>query len=146
MRSKLCRSHNHFTAKQQDEIAAQANLRSKLCRSHNHFTAKQQDEIAAQANLRSKLCRSHNHFTAKQQDEIAAQANLRSKLCRSHNPAQKYRNTRLRCRLLIRHQYSNVMPANAGIQWRANRANIYYRWIPGQARNDEADTVYMPDQ
>jgi hypothetical protein len=49
--------------------------------------------------------------------------------------------------LLIRHQYSsNVMPAKAGIQWRAKRADVCYCWIPGQARNDETDTVYVPDQ
>jgi hypothetical protein len=34
----------------------------------------------------------------------------------------------------------------AGIQWRAKRADVCYRWIPGQARNDGTDTVYMPDQ
>ena len=36
--------------------------------------------------------------------------------------------------------YNLVIPAKAGIQWRALHADIGFGWIPCQARNDEIDT------
>jgi hypothetical protein len=62
-------------------------------------------------------------------------------------PLMHHRNIGVFDRLLIKHVKSNTdIPAKAGIQWRAKRAGVVYRWIPGQARNDEVHSSYVPDQ
>jgi hypothetical protein len=119
--------------------------RGSPLRDGEYFSAKAARKAAPVLNLRYILVINCEDLTDRRLKGTRTPCGVtRRWLCRDESRPTKFT---IEIELLIRHVRSSVViPAQAGIQWRARRADIDCCWIPGQVRNDECDIYYVPDQ